>query len=107
MTDDRKTVEYMMAHEFGFIPDRGEVVYPIPFDQQIQITRELIHCLCRQCQPNAGDPLPEQRHDLIQWLLPALRDGAICSSITKVPNPRFKCTSRREIAAGVMPDIRA
>ena len=52
--------------EFCFIPDRREVVYPIPFDQQVQITRELIHRRCRQYQPHSGDPLPEQRYDLTQ-----------------------------------------
>ena len=66
MSDDRKTIEHMMAHEFCFVPDRSEVVDPIPFDQQVQIIRELIHCGCRQCQPHSGDPLPEQRYDLIQ-----------------------------------------
>ncbi len=74
MTDDRKAVEHMMTHEFGFVPDCGEVVYPIPFHQQVQIARELIHCRCRQCQSHSGDPLPEQRYDLIQCLFPALRD---------------------------------
>ena len=94
MRQQREAIQHMQDHHPGGLANRGEVVHAIPLRDQLQVGAELATL------PGRGF----DRHGSQSRLDRLVEVQALFS----IPAPRrFKCTSRSEIAAGVMPWMRA
>ena len=86
-------IKQMLTHHGEWVADCGQVVAAIPFGEQHHVGDQLIAGARRQRELEFFKAALERgvrRHAV-------LLDGC---------KPLFKCTSKSEIAAGVMPEIR-
>src|SRR6476646_3716289 len=88
-------VEQMVAHDFSGFANRREVVGAVPLFQQFHVSHEQSLGPLRELKPELGYA-PVKR-------VPRCH-AVLCSTVLK---PRLRCTSSREIAAGVTPEMRA
>ena len=89
----------MVRHHPLGLPDRGQVVRAVPLLEHGDISRELCLCLRVEVEAERLDA-PGERPTKAHAVRFSELDGASL-------NPRLRCTSRSEIAAGVTPEIRA
>ena len=90
-----KRVKQVVTHHFGRIADRGEVERAVPFRKQREVAHELGFGAARQLEAELAHSALQRRlwSHVVSW--------------SAARNPRLRCTSSSEIAAGVTPEIRA
>ena len=95
--EHRKAIKQVMTHHLMRIADRSQVIDLVPLVEQCQIIQQFpLHL--------RSSHNPELRYANTQFLGQIhadFWDGVITRK------PRFKWTSSKEIAAGVMPEMRA
>src|SRR4051812_41927829 len=74
----------------------GEVVHVVPLLNEREGLQQVALGLLRNCEPERAGSVGETRHQA----------HALCF-FSGCEKPRFTCTSNKEMAAGVMPEIRA
>ena len=92
---DRQGIEQMVRHHREWVSNRGQVVGPVPLRKQSKIPKEYFGCARRQGKPE------------LRWPLIERCAGRHARFFSGLPNPLFRWTSRSEIAAGVIPEMRA
>ena len=88
-------VEQVVGHDFSGFANRREVVGAVPLFQQRHVSHEQRLGALRQLEPELGYAAAKRV---------LRRHAVLCSAVLK---PRLRCTSSREIAAGVTPEMRA
>src|SRR5688572_13388592 len=87
----------MQAHHLQRITNRGQIEGLVPLGEQLQVREQFAPRGLWQSQVQFAETVVER----------GPRRHAIFFSAFPLLNPRFKCTSKSEIAAGVIPEIRA
>src|SRR5438477_5113089 len=78
---------------------RGEVVRPVPFFQQRDVGQQFLLRYGVDLEAQGADATGERRPERHADNFSGLGRASL--------NPRFRCTSNSEIAAGVTPEMRA
>ena len=92
------------------LADRRQVVGPIPLGEQVEIARQLVARRRTGVAGIARSPPPATQARMVAATSrPSCRShGRVgCRRGDRRRMPRFRCTSSSEIAAGVMPEMRA
>ena len=102
-------VEQMVRDHPRGLADRRQVVRPVPLREQLEVRVELVCARSgRRVDAERGAACGDARrrsHALVAAVMPTrTRVGAAALAAR---NPRFRCTSSSEIAAGVTPEMRA
>ena len=97
MRQHGERVEQVVAHHLQRIANRGQVVGPVPLREQREIRRAAVPAASGRQAPAPVRPSP--RSSAARGVMPT---SSACGE-----KPRFRCTSSSEIAAGVMPEMRA
>src|SRR6185295_15589363 len=93
----RERVEQMLADHLQRIANRGQIEGPVPLHEQLDVRDQLLPRRRWQRELQFAETGIES----------GLRRHALFFSAFLLLNPRFKCTSSNEMAAGVIPEIRA
>jgi hypothetical protein len=95
MRQHRQRIEQMLLNHGERVADCGQVVGAVPFLEQPHVIEQAIARRGGQRQRELAEAAIER----------SLRRHALF--LSRARNPRFKCTSKSEIAAGVTPEMRA
>ena len=101
-------VEHVMRDHSLRLANRRQVVRAVPLARAARDTRRA--CRAAPCGSEARAPADGQRAEAVVDASIVADRRASCrlrGAIGAFAKPRFRCTSRSEIAAGVMPEMRA
>src|SRR5690349_18468796 len=87
----------MHAHHLKRLANRGQVEDLVPLCKELEVRKQLSPRGLRQPKLQFAETRIKS----------GLRRHALFFSVFLLLRPRFRCTSRSEIAAGVIPEIRA
>src|SRR6266536_3300989 len=99
MRQRRQRIEQMVRNDALGLANRGQVVRAVPLVEQRDVREELRLRGRIDVEAERGDASGERlsEHHAVSFSWPG------SASL----NPRLRCTSNNEIAAGVMPEMRA
>ena len=93
---DRQAIEQMPDQHRFRLAYGGEIVHVVPLLDEREVLQQAALGFLRNCESEGGDSVSKTRRQA----------HALCFFSGR-EKPRFTCTSNKEMAAGVMPEIRA